>query len=42
MVFKDRCTNEVAAAPMGGQQQSQAQPGDDRTDAAEVTGTVTS
>jgi hypothetical protein len=28
VVFKDRCTNEVAAAPMGGQQQSQAQPGD--------------
>ena len=28
VVFKDRCTNEMAAAPMGGQQQSQAQPGD--------------
>ena len=26
-MFKDRCTNEVAAAPMG-QQQSEAQPGD--------------
>ena len=28
VVFKDRCTNEVASAPMGGQQQSQSQPGD--------------
>lgn len=28
VVFKDRCTNEAAAAPIGGQQQSQAQPGD--------------
>jgi hypothetical protein len=28
VVFKDRCTSEMAAAPVGGQQQSQAQPGD--------------
>jgi len=27
VVFQDRCTNEAAAAQIGGQQQSQAQPG---------------
>ena len=27
VVFQDRCTNETAAAQIGGQQQSQAQPG---------------
>jgi hypothetical protein len=28
VVFKDLCTKETAAAPVGGMQQSQAQPGD--------------
>jgi hypothetical protein len=27
VVFQDRCTNEAAAAPIGGQQQTQVQPG---------------
>jgi hypothetical protein len=27
VVFQDRCTNEAAAAPIGGQQQTEVQPG---------------